>query len=154
MTIDQLVPAAIALRESGADIIDYGCDPVARSASIGDSIAALVEQGLRVSVDTFDTVEAAEAVRRGACLVLSVNSTNRAEAVDWGVEVVAIPDAPDDEKSLHETVGFLEKKRVPFRIDPILEPIGTGLIAKFDSIRTCAERIPRCRNDDGDWQYH
>ena len=50
----------------------------------------------RLPIDTFDTWEAARATSQGASLVLSVNSTNRVAAVDWGVEVVAIPDAPND----------------------------------------------------------
>lgn len=122
----ELVAHAKRLREQGADLIDYGCDPVARNDNIGDAIAALVDEGMRVSVDTFDAWEAAEAVRRGAELVLSVNSLNRQQAVDWGVEVVVIPDSPEDEKSLQETVDFLSKHQVPMRLDPILEPIGAG----------------------------
>jgi len=131
LSIDQLLQTANTLRESGADVIDYGCDPHSRYSMIGDAIAALVDQGLTVSVDTFDPWEAAQAARHGASLVLSVNSRNRAAAVDWGVEVVAIPDVPDDEKSLRETVDFLRKNQVPFRIDPILEPIGTGLMSSL-----------------------
>ena len=128
MSIDELIQTAKSLRDSGADVIDIGCDPTGRCDSIADRIKALVDQGLRVSVDTFDSWEAATAASNGASLVLSVNSSNREEAVDWGVEVVAIPDAPDDEKSLQKTVDFLKKNSVPMRIDPILEPIGAGLM--------------------------
>ncbi len=124
--IAEIVRIGKRLRDDGADVIDFGCDPSTRCATIGDYIAALVDEGLRVSVDTFDSWEAAEATRRGASLVLSVNSTNRNEAVDWGCEVVAIPDIPGDEKSFEKTIDFLTDRGVRFRLDPILEPIGAG----------------------------
>ncbi|MCG8649396.1 MAG: DUF6513 domain-containing protein, partial [Pirellulales bacterium] len=128
LTLTELIDQAKELQQAGADVIDFGCDPAIRFDRIGDSIAALVDLGMAVSVDTFDAWEAAQATRGGASLVLSVNSRNRAAAVDWGTEVVVIPDSPEDEKSFHETVDFLEKNRVPMRLDPILEPIGAGLM--------------------------
>jgi dihydropteroate synthase len=127
-SIDEVVRQAKSLRDDGADMIDFGCDPASRCVNIGDYITALVDEGLRVSVDTFDAWEAAQATRRGATLVLSVNSTNCRQAVDWGSEVVVIPDSPEDEKSFQKTVDFLATHNVPMRLDPILEPLGTGLI--------------------------
>ena len=67
-----------------------------------------------------------------------MNSRNRNAAVDWGCEVVVIPDVPSDEKSFHETVDFLTTRHVPIRLDPILEPIGTGLmqsLARYAGVR-------------------
>ncbi len=125
--LGEILDEARTLRDQGADIIDLGCDPSARCPQITDYVAALIDEGLRVSIDTFDPWEAAQATRRGASLVLSVNSTNRHAAVDWGAEVVAIPDTPQDEQSLHETIEFLSRHDVPMRIDAILEPIGLGL---------------------------
>ncbi len=138
LTIDEVLAQARQLRSDGADIIDFGCDPVAPCKAIGDYIAAMVDAGLTVSVDTFDPWEAAQAATAGASLILSVNSVNRQQAVDWGIEVVAIPDAPKDEKSLHETVDFLANKQVPMRLDPILEPIGAGFaqsLIRYASLR-------------------
>ncbi len=127
-TIDEVVRQAKSLREQGADVVDFGCDPAFRCDHIGDYIDALLGEGMRVSVDTFDAWEAAQATRRGASLVLSVNSQNRDAAVDWGSEVVVIPDSPDDEKSFQKTVDFLATHNVPMRLDPILEPIGGGFM--------------------------
>lgn len=142
IAIEDLVAEAKALRNDGADMIDFGCDPAVRCTTIGDSIAALIDQGLRVSVDTFDAWEAAEATRRGASLVLSVNSSNRDAAVDWGCEVVVIPDSPGDEKSFEKTIEFLEKKRVPMRLDPVLEPIGAGLSHSLIRYANTRSRYP------------
>jgi hypothetical protein len=70
-------------------------------------------------------------VAAGAELVLSVNGTNRVPAPDWGVPVVAIPDQPGTLEGLDATVEFLSARGVPFRIDPIIEPIGFGFAASL-----------------------
>lgn len=103
---------------------------------IGDYVSALVDSGHTVSIDTFDGEEAGDAIRAGATLVLSVNSSNREAARHWGCEVVAIPDVPDDLSSLDETIDFLTQHNIPFRVDPILEPIGSGFT---DSLLRYAE---------------
>jgi dihydropteroate synthase len=144
-SIEELVRHAKGLRDDGADVIDVGCDPAGRCTKIGDYIAALIDEGMRVSVDTFDIWEAAEATRRGASLVLSVNSSNRAAAVDWGCEVVVIPDSPNDKKSFEKTIGFLEDNNVPMRLDPILEPIGAGLGQSLVRYAQTRQRYPQQR---------
>ena len=126
-SMEEVVQRAAQYRSDGADVIDFGCDPTTRCLAIGDYIAAIIDQGLRVSVDTFDPWEANEAVQHGASLVLSVNSSNREAARDWGAEVVVVPDVPGDEKSFEKTISFLDAAGVSMRLDPILEPIGMGL---------------------------
>ncbi|HBB73705.1 MAG TPA: dihydropteroate synthase, partial [Planctomycetaceae bacterium] len=51
--------------------------------------------------------EVAAAVRAGASLVLSVNSTNAAAAADWGCEVVVVPDVPETMAGFDDTVERL-----------------------------------------------
>ncbi|TWU36209.1 DUF6513 domain-containing protein [Novipirellula artificiosorum] len=131
MSRQDVVSRAIRLKADGADVIDFGCDPSNRCLAIGDYIAGIADEGIRVSVDTSDAWEASEAARRGASLVLSVNESNREHAVDWGVEVVVIPDQPSDKKSFEKTIDFLSKQGVPMRLDPILEPIGSGFAASL-----------------------
>ncbi|MEO6811226.1 MAG: DUF6513 domain-containing protein, partial [Isosphaeraceae bacterium] len=126
----------------GADRIDLGCDPGGPWNGVGDVVAALRDQDIRVSIDTFDPVEAAAAVAKGADLVLSVNATNREQAADWGVEVVAIPDQPGSLAGLDETIEFLIKNKTPFRIDPILEPIGFGFAASLGRYLDTRQRYP------------
>ena len=74
-----------------------------------------------------------------------MNASNRAQAVDWGVEVVAIPDEPGSLEGLDATIEFLSRQGVPFRIDPILEPIGFGFAARSAAISKSAAAIPRQR---------
>ncbi|QDS93429.1 hypothetical protein FF011L_21990 [Roseimaritima multifibrata] len=114
------------LKSDGADWIDLGCSPGRRWDSVGSTVAMIRDIGIKVSIDTFDPWEAKEAARCGAELVLSVNASNRKQALDWGVEVVVVPDRPDDLDSLLQTIDFLATQNVPMRIDPILEPIGMG----------------------------
>ena len=86
--------------------------------------------------------EVATATAAGAELVLSVNADNRASAPDWGVEVVAIPDQPGSLEGLDQTIEFLTKTGVPFRIDPILEPIGFGFAASLGRYLEVRRRYP------------
>jgi dihydropteroate synthase len=69
-----------------------------------------------------------------------VTSANRDAAIDWGCEVVVIPDVPNDEKSFHATIDFLSQHGVSMRLDPILEPIGFGFAKSL-------ARYSRCRAD-------
>jgi hypothetical protein len=106
-------------------------------------VAALRDRGFRVSIDSFDPAEVGPAVAAGAELVLSVNATNRERAADWGVEVVALPDRAGSLDGLDATVESLDKARVPFRIDPIVEPIGFGFAASLGRYLEARRRSPR-----------
>jgi len=142
LTMDELVTVAQRLRSDGADIIDVGCDPGRQWLQVGDAVQRLRELGLRVSIDSFDSQEVAQACTAGAELVLSVNSSNMHAAVDWGCEVVVIPDTPDDEKNFSKTVEFLSTRGVRLRLDPILEPIGCGFARSLTRYSACRERYP------------
>lgn len=126
-SIAETVAQARRLCHDGADIIDVGCDPGGIWADVGNCVAALVADGIRVSVDSLQISEIDLAVKAGAELVLSINGDNRHAAVDWDAEFVVIPQTPDDQASLDETIEFLDQHGCRFRIDPILEPIGCGI---------------------------
>ena len=128
---DELLAQARAFRDAGADVIDVGCDPGDPWSGVADAVRALRAEGMRVSIDSFHPAEVADAVAAGAELVLSVNGTNLAAARDWGCEVVALPDVPDTLEGLDRTVETLAGRGVPFRIDPVLEPIGFGFAASL-----------------------
>jgi dihydropteroate synthase len=142
LTIEALIRQARQFRDEGADVIDLGCDPGSRWQGLKDAVRALRHDGLRVSIDSFDTVEVADAVEAGAELVLSVDSSNRERAPDWGAEVVAIPDRPGTLEGLDETVTFLERRGVAFRIDTIVEPIGFGFAASLGRYLEVRRRYP------------
>ncbi|MCA1685053.1 MAG: SDR family oxidoreductase [Planctomycetia bacterium] len=142
LTLDEIVATAEHFRSEGADVIDVGCDPGERWHTVGATVEELRRRGFRVSIDSFDPLEVVDAARAGAELVLSVNATNRAHAKKWGVEVVAIPDVPGTWQGLDETVRDLRDQGVPFRLDPILEPIGFGFAASLGRYLEARSRYP------------
>lgn len=142
MSRPDLLALARRYRTDGADVIDLGCDPGSTWADVGDAVRALREEGFRVSIDSMNAGEVAAAVRAGAELVLSVNSTNCRVASDWGAEVVAIPDEPGSLAGLDGTIQELVHRGVPFRIDPILEPIGFGFAASLGRCFEVRRRYP------------
>src|SRR3954463_1321787 len=87
LSIDAILQEASRLRDDGADVTDVGCDPDGPWAGIAEVVRALRDAGHRVSVDSLDPREIEPAVKAGAELVLSVNSSNQRAALDWGREV-------------------------------------------------------------------
>lgn len=143
MTDDGIVSLAEHYRESGADLIDLGCIPGESWNRVGEVTRRLVENGLRVSIDSFDRKEVEAAVSAGAELVLSCNQSNIQWASQLDVELVAIPETPFSITALEQTVQQLSENGSRFRIDPILEPIGFGFAASlaryFDARRRWAD---------------
>ncbi len=141
-TRQEILAEAGRLSAAGADLIDLGCQPGEIWGDVEDVVRSLREAGYRVSIDSFEPREVQRAVRGGAELVLSVNRTNREAALDWGCEVVVIPDEPSDLASLDETVEFLVSRQVAVRLDPILEPIGYGFGASLLRYAQTRQRYP------------
>jgi dihydropteroate synthase len=139
---EDILCQAAALASGGADWIDVGCEPGDPWSEVGEVVRALREAGHRVSIDSLNPREIEPAVRAGAELVLSVNSSNRDAAVDWGVEVIAIPDDPETLAGLDQTVDMLAQSGVALRIDPILEPISFGFAASLARYLDVRQRYP------------
>jgi len=140
--IGDIVREAMKMAQDGANLIDIGCVPGESSDRVGEIVAALRSQNLRVSIDSFDRAEVEQAVSAGAELILSCNHSN----IDWvtqlGTEVVAIPDIPADLDSLDRIVERLVQDGVPFRLDPIIEPIGMGFTASLERYINVRARYP------------
>ncbi|UUO04421.1 DUF6513 domain-containing protein [Blastopirellula sp. J2-11] len=132
----------LRLARDGADLIDVGCDPGATWTGVADAVKTLRDAGLRVSIDSLNPLEIAAAVAAGAELVLSVNSSNVAQAAEWGCEVVVIPDDPKTLAGMDETIAQLQTAGVPFRIDPILEPISFGFAESLSRYVEVRRRYP------------
>ena len=142
LTLEEILDMARSYQLNGATLIDVGCEPNSCWAGVAECVSALKDQGHRVSIDSLNPKEIAPAVAAGAELVLSVNATNREAAVDWGCEVVVIPDDIRDIASMEDTIEFLAEKNVPLRIDPILEPIGMGFAQSLRRYMDARERWP------------
>ncbi|HEV7279290.1 MAG TPA: DUF6513 domain-containing protein [Pirellulaceae bacterium] len=141
-SLEQILREAELYRQTGADVIDVGCEPGPVWTGVGDVIRALRDAGHRVSVDSLQIEEIELAAKAGAELVLSVNSWNREAAPDWGIEVVVIPDKPGEDERFDSTIEFLASRDVKMRLDPILEPIGFGFGESLARYRECRLRYP------------
>ena len=142
LTVEEVLKVAASMKRDGANLIDVGCEPNSEWKQVGYCVKTLKDAGHRVSIDSLNPEEIAPAVRAGAELVLSVNGSNRHAAPDWGCEVVVIPDDIRQIESMEETIDFLANKNVPFRIDPILEPIGFGFAASLNRYHLARQRWP------------
>ena len=142
LPLADILKTARQLAADGADLIDVGCDPEGPWTSVADVVRALRDAGHRVSIDSLDPREIEPAVKAGAELVLSVNSSNREAARDWGCEVVVVPDDPRSLTGLDETIDDLAAHGVQLRIDPVLEPIGFGFARSLGRYLSVRERYP------------
>ncbi|HEV3203151.1 MAG TPA: DUF6513 domain-containing protein [Gemmataceae bacterium] len=142
MNISEIIKLAKAAHASGADIIDLGCDPGHTWSAASETVRALRSEGFRISIDSFNPREVEAAVSAGAELVLSVNTTNCAAAKAWGCEVVAVPDVPATMQGLDQTIERLQVAGVPFRIDPVIEPIGFGFATSLGRFLEVRRRFP------------
>ena len=142
LTRQAILEIAAHYRDSGADIIDLGCDPQQDWSGAGECVRALKDAGHRVSIDSLRPSEIQRATDAGAELVLSVNSSNRHAAADFGCEVVVIPDEPRSLAGFHDTIEYLAQRRVPMRLDPILEPIGCGFADSLTRYHATRQQYP------------
>jgi len=145
MTPEAVFAEAEYLRASGANLIDIGCTPGRPFPGLGDVVRALVKRGMRISVDSFDPDEIRRAVAAGAELVLSVNGSNRGVIKDLkgsNARVVAIPDFGAPLESLDATLDALERARIRYLIDPVVEPIGFGFLASLERYAAARRRYP------------
>ena len=143
LDVDAIVARAHAYAADGADVIDLGGLPDTPFPHLEDSVRALKEQGLRVSVDSLDADELLRGGRAGADFLLSLTVDTL-----WVLEEVAstpvlIGRAPQDEESLWEAVERVERSGRPFLADAILDPIPYGLLASLVRYARLRERFPK-----------
>ena len=145
LSLDETLHIARRYRADGADVIDLGCDPGGPFGGIAAVVAALKQEGFRVSVDSLDPREILPAVEAGAEIVLSVNSSN-IDAVRGlsgsGCTAVILPDDPRRLDGLDETIEKLSAWGVRYRIDPVLEPIGFGFARSLGRYLLVRDRYP------------
>ncbi len=140
-----IMSEAMRFHDSGADYIDIGCTPGRTFPELGDVVRELVAAGIRVSIDTFDADEIRTAVDAGATLVLSINGGNldiAPELAARNVRVVALPDFGAPIETITPTLERLDELKIPYLIDPILEPIGFGFMASLERYAEARRRWP------------
>jgi dihydropteroate synthase len=145
--MDRVALRALAeyYRASGADVIDIGCTPGRSYPELASVVHELRDAGLRISVDSFDPGEITTGLDAGAEMVLSVNASNIAVAERYAgsdKRFVVIPDAGDQFAELERSLDRLERWRVKYLIDPIIEPIGFGFMASLERYAEAHRRWP------------
>ena len=142
---EEVLAAAQYFRDAGADVIDIGCTPGLPFPGLAALVADLRTQGMRVSIDTFEPDEIMTAVRAGAELVLSVNSSNVDVVRDLtgtATRVVVVPDQGGSLETVEPTLAKLTQWNVPYLIDPVIEPIGFGFMAALERYAEVRRRFP------------
>lgn len=142
MPLEVVVAEAQSMSRDGADLIDVGCVPGETCSQVHEIVAALRAENLRVSIDSFDPLEVEQAVTSGAELILSCNHANIEWVTKLGTEVVVIPDTPADVESLDRLIEKVSAAGCPFRIDPIIEPIGMGFTASLQRYMDARRKYP------------
>jgi dihydropteroate synthase len=132
-------------RASGADLIDLGCTPGVPFPGLGEVVRELRAAGMRVSIDSFDPAEILAAIAAGAELVLSVNGSNldvARELAGTDARVVVIPDFGEGLDTLDRSIETLERWKVHYLVDPVIEPIGFGFMASLERYAEVHRRYP------------
>jgi dihydropteroate synthase-like protein len=142
MPLPSILQEARSLVAAGANLIDIGGVPGESSSRIYEIVTALRNEGIRVSIDSFDQHEVEQAVEAGAELILSCNHSNVDWVTQFQTEVVLIPDTPQDMASLDRLIERLQSQQVTFRVDPIIEPIGMGFTASLARYIEVRRRYP------------
>ena len=142
LSVRAIVERAEALVADGANVIDIGCLPETPFDHLEDSVRALKERGLAVSVDSVNTEELLRGGRAGADYLLSLSIDTLWVADEVAATPILIPREPADEASLHAAIEALDKAGRGFLADAILDPIPFGLTQSIVRYHRLRERYP------------
>ena len=143
LSLAEIIAQARRYRESGADVIDLGCDPGVTWTGVGETVRQLRAEGMRVSIDSFNAeeVEAGGPGGRGAGAERQPHQP-RGGRVPGVARSSPCPMCPGTLEGLDRTVETLHGWGVPFRIDPVIEPIGFGFAASLGRYLEVRRRYP------------
>lgn len=138
LSVDRIVQKAQQYKNQGANVIDLGCLPAVPFPHLTDSIAALKQQGFKVSVDSLNTDDLLTAGRGGADYLLSLTEKTLWIADEVASTPVLIPAKPHHLPSLYRAIEQCLKSDRAFIADAILDPIHFGLtdsIVRYQRLR-------------------
>lgn len=155
LSVEEILGRARYYLAGGADIIDIGCLPGENFSHLEEAVRVLKTEGIKVSIDSLDAKEITRAVRSGAEMILSINSSNL-EALDAQYAKgstggpdggqcipVVIPDMDRSIDSLLRNIEAVEHRGCDnYIIDPILDPIGFGFRESLERFIEIEKRIP------------
>jgi len=138
LSVEGILHKALQYRAQGANVIDLGCLPAVPFPHLAESIQALKQQGLSVSVDSLNTDDLLAAGRAGADYLLSLTEKTLWIAEEVASTPVLIPAKPHSLPSLYRAIEGCIKLGKPFLADAILDPIHFGLadsIVRYHRLR-------------------
>ena len=122
-----ILERAKEFKRSGADVIDLGCLPDTDFPHLEASIAKLKKQGFKVSVDSLNPSELERGAIAKADYLLSLLPENLWIAEKYRKSIpIIIPDNSEGIDSLYKSIRHLQRMRVDFMADSILDPIPFG----------------------------
>jgi dihydropteroate synthase-like protein len=142
ISLDDILARARYYKDQGADIIDLGCPVEGNFPDVKAAVSMLKEYGFEVSLDTFNREDILLANQVGMDYLLSVNSRNIDLAPQLSCKVVVIPDFGEGLESLVNSIAQLQAWKVPYIIDPILEPISFGFSESLQRYHEVRRRYP------------
>jgi dihydropteroate synthase-like protein len=143
ISLDEILARANYYKDQGADIIDLGCPVEGRFPQVEAAVSMLKEHGFAVSLDTFNSEDTLLANQAGLDYLLSVNSKNIDLAPRLSCKVVVIPDFGQGLESLERNIAQLQVWKLPYIIDPILEPISFGFSESLQRYSEVRRRYPQ-----------
>lgn len=141
-SIDSIVARADYYRQAGADVIDIGCLPEEAFPQMEDAIAALHENGFKVSVDSLSISDLKRAAYAGADFLLSLTEKTLHLAEETDAVPILVPAQPGSLASLERAMEAMDKLGKPWIADPILDPIHFGFTDSIVRYHTLRQRYP------------
>lgn len=138
LSVEGILQKALQYQAQGANVIDLGCLPAVPFPHLAESIQALKQQGLSVSVDSLNNDDLLAAGRAGADYLLSLTEDTLWIAEEVASTPVLIPAKPHSLPSLYRAIEGCIKLGKPFLADAILDPIHFGLtesIVRYHRLR-------------------
>ena len=144
LTVAGIVERAERYRRDGADVIDIGFVPDVPFEHLEDSVAALREQGFKVSIDSLQPEDLLRGARAGADYMLSLTAETLWVAEETDATPILLGSPPSDLESLLATVDRFVATGRPYFADPIIEPIHYGFTASIARYLALREARPDC----------
>ena len=132
MTVEQVVERGLDYARKGANVIDLGGLPDTPFPHLEETVAALKDQGLKVSIDSADPEELLRGGKAGADFLLSLNETTLHIADEVASTPVLISTDHGDMASLYRAMDALDAKGRDYLVDPVLDPIHFGFMASLE----------------------
>ncbi|WP_036303510.1 DUF6513 domain-containing protein [Methylotenera sp. L2L1] len=138
LSVEGVLQKALQYQAQGANVIDLGCLPTVPFPHLAETIKALKQQGLDVSVDSLNTDDLLTAGHAGADYLLSLTEKTLWIAQEVASTPILIPAKPHSLPSLYRAIEGCLKLGKPFIADAILDPIHFGLtdsIVRYHQLR-------------------